>query len=144
MENRHGLAVATSYTPATGTAEREEAKHLMKEVKGERTGQITMGGDKGYDTKDCVEELREIGVTPHVAQNNTNRSSAIDERTTRHPGYAISQWKRKRIEELFGWGKTVGLLRKMRHRGVALGKEIFTFTLAVFNLIRIRNILQQT
>ncbi len=144
MENRHGLVIATGYTHATGTAEREEAYRLIGQENGKQSGRVTVGADKLYDTKEFVQKLREIGVTPHVAQNNTNRSSAIDERTTRHQGYAISQRKRKRIEEIFGWGKTVGLLHKMRHKGVELGDQVFTLTMAVFNLVRIGNILKQT
>jgi IS5 family transposase len=99
-----------------------------------------MGADKAYDTNGCVAELREANVTPHVAQNNTRRRSAIDNRTTRHPGYEISQKKRKRIEEIFGWLKTVGLLGKLRHRGLAKVRWIFTFAVAAYNLVRMRNL----
>ena len=99
-----------------------------------------MGADKAYDTGDFVEEMRKLNVTPHVAQNNTNRESAINERTIRHPGYAISRWKRKIVEEVFGWLKTIGLMRKTRHKGVERGGWVFTCTNAVYNLIRIRNI----
>ena len=104
------------------------------------TGRVTLGGDKNYDTQDFVAQLRELDVTPHVAQNDTNRRSAIDGRTTHHAGYAISQQKRKRIEEIFGWLKTVGLLRKTRHRGVRLVGWIFKFATAAYNLVRIRNL----
>jgi len=100
----------------------------------------TLGGDKNYGTGDFA-RMRELGVTPHVAQNDTNRKSTIDVRTTRHVGYEISQRKRKLVEEGFGWLKTIGLLRKTRHKGVARGGRVFTFTNAVYNLIRIRNIL---
>lgn len=93
-------------------------------------GPMTLGADKGYDTKAFVRALRERGVTPHVAQNQTNRRSAIDDRTTRHPGYAISQRVRKRVEEVFGWMKTVGLMRKTRHRGKARVGWVFVFTAA--------------
>ena len=99
-----------------------------------------MGGDKAFDTRGFVASLREIDVTPHVAQNTTNRSSAIDARTTRHPGYEVSQRKRKRIEEVFGWMKTVGLLRKTRHRGERRVGWMRTFTAAVYKMVRIRNL----
>ena len=101
---------------------------------------VTLGADKGYDTRDFVAELRAEGVTPHVAQNTTHRRSAIDGRTTRHPGYAVSQQKRKLVEEIFGWLKTVALLRKTRHRGVRRVGWMFTFAAAVYNLVRIRNL----
>jgi IS5 family transposase len=101
---------------------------------------VTLGGDKNYDTHDFVEELRERQVTPHVAQNDTNRKSAIDGRTTRHAGYQVSQQKRKRIEEIFGWLKTVGLLRKLRHRGTARVNWIFIFATAAYNLVRMRKL----
>ena len=104
------------------------------------TGRITLGGDKNYDTQDFVARLRELAVTPHVAQNTTNRRSAIDGRTTHHAGYAISQQKRKRIEEIFGWLKTVGGLRKLRHRGHERVTWMFTLAVAAYNLVRIRNL----
>src|SRR6266851_4416267 len=103
-------------------------------------GRVTLGGDKNYDTHDFVKDLRELEVTPHVAQNNTNRRSAIDGRTTRHGGYQISQQKRKRIEEIFGWLKSVGLLRKLRHRGTARVNWIFIFATAAYNLVRMRKL----
>ena len=138
MENRNGLAVDVALLPATGTAEREAAVELLAELPD--SGRITLGADKNYDTRDFVEQLREMEVTPHVAQNDTHRRSAIDDRTTRHPGYGISQQKRKRIEEIFGWLKTVGGLRKLRHRGRERVEWIFTFAVAVYNLVRIRNL----
>jgi len=140
IENRHGLVISTRYTQATGTAEREAAEEMILEVKGNRSIHVTLGGDKNYDTADFVARMREAGVTPHVAQNNTNRTSAIDLRTTRHPGYEISQRKRKIVEKGFGWTKTIGLLRKIRHKGVDRGGWVFTFTNAVYNLMRIRNL----
>ena len=140
IENRHGLVISTRYTQATGTAEREAAEEMIREVKADRTIHVTLGGDKNYDTADFVNRMREAGVTPHVAQNDTNRKSAIDLRTIRHPGYEISQRKRKLVEEGFGWLKTVGLLRKIRHKGLDRGGWVFTFTNAVYNLIRIRNL----
>ena len=138
MENRNGLAVDVAVLPATGTAEREAALEMIAELP--ETGRITLGGDKNYDTHDFVALLREMEVTPHVAQNDTNRRSAIDGRTTHHTGYAISQQKRKRIEEIFGWLKTVGGLRKLRHRGHERVTWMFTFAVAVYNLVRIRNL----
>jgi transposase len=138
MENRNGLAVDVAVLPATGTAEREAAIEMVAELPD--MGRITLGADKNYDTKDFVTQLRELEVTPHVAQNDTNRRSAIDGRTTHHAGYAISQQKRKRIEEIFGWLKTVGGLRKLRHRGHERVTWMFTFAVAVYNLLRIRNL----
>jgi transposase len=138
MENRNGLAVDVAVLPATGTAERDAALEMLAELPA--TGRITVGGDKNYDTQDFVRQARGLEVTPHVAQNDRNRRSAIDERTTRHPGYALSQQKRKRIEEIFGWLKTVGGLRKLRHRGHERVTWMFTFTVAVYNLVRIRNL----
>jgi len=142
IDNRHGIVVATRYTQATGTAEREAATKMVKKIKGRRTSHLTLGADKGYDIKDFVEQMRALEVTPHVAQNTSNRSSAIDERTTRHPGYQVSQWKRKIVEQVFGWLKTIGLLRKTRHKGLDLGGWVFTFANAIYNLIRIRNIVE--
>lgn len=128
MGNRHSLAVDTRLTLATGTAERAAALAMIKNRAGPQ--RITLGGDKHYDTRDFVKELREQRVTPHVAQNNCKRSSAIDGRTTRHAGYAVSQKKRKRVEEIFGWMKTIGLMRKVRHRGRKLVRWMFTYTMA--------------
>lgn len=138
MENRNGLIVNGTITQASGTAEREAAAEMVAElVNGRRK---TVGGDKAYDTKDFVEDLRALKVTPHVAQNTTNRSSAIDGRTTRHEGYKISLKVRKRIEEAFGWIKTIGNLRKTRHRGVPKVDWYFTLTIAAYNLVRMRNL----
>lgn len=140
MENRSGLAVVAQVTPATGTAERDFAIGVAHAIPG-RHERITLGGDKLYDTTASVAGLRAQGVTPHVAQHETNRrSSAIDERTTRHAGYAVSQRKRKRIEEIFGWLKTIGLMRQTHHRGVDRVDWMFTFATAVYNLVRIRNL----
>ena len=138
MENRHGLVVAARATQATGTAERETAQVMVKRLP--RRPRATLGADKSYDTHDFVDRLRQWAITPHVAQHTTGRASAIDNRTTRHPGYAISQRKRKRVEEVFGWLKTIGLLRKTRHRGEPKVNWMFVFTAAVYNLIRIRNL----
>jgi transposase len=144
MDNRHGLVVATEYTQATGTAEREAAIVMTKRLKKRSKRQTTLGADKGYDTTDFVKQMRKLKTTPHVAQNDTNRSSAIDERTTRHVGYQISQRKRKLVEEIFGWLKTIGLMRKTRHKGTRRGGWMFPFTNAIYNLIRIRNLAQDT
>lgn len=138
MDNRHGVAVQVQVTQATGTAERETAAAMVATLAGPR--RRTVGADKGYDTAAFVAALRGHGVTPHVAQHTTRRTSAIDMRTTRHAGYEVSQRARKRIEEIFGWLKTVGLMRKVRHRGVRRVGWMFVFTTAVYNLIRIRNL----
>lgn len=138
MENRHGLVVAACVTQVRGAAERETAVRLVEqEARGRR---VTVGADKAYDTQDFVAEVRSLGATPHVAQNTTGRASAIDGRTTRHAGYALSQRVRKRVEEIFAWLKTVGLLRKVRHRGRAKVDGIFIFSAAIYNLVRIRNL----
>jgi transposase len=140
MENRHGLVVNTRLTTATGTAEREAALALVDTRP--TTRRITLGGDKNYDTHQFVQDLRALQVTPHVAQHTTNRASAIDGRTTRHPGYTVSQQKRKRVEEIFGWLKTVGLLRKVKLRGVQRVGWLFTCATAVYNLVRMRNLVE--
>jgi transposase len=138
-ENRNGLVVQAEVTLATGTAEREAALTMLEEETGGKR-RVTAGGDKGYDTQNFAAEARQLSVTPHVAQNNRNRRSAIDGRTTRHPGYAISQRKRKRVEEVFGWLKTIGLMRQTRHRGRERVSWMFTLAAAVYNLVRIRNL----
>src|SRR5207249_5594575 len=117
MENRSGLIVDTRLTRVSDHAERLAALDMIQDF-AERPSAITLGGDKGYDTADFVEELRTISLRPHVAQNTSGRRSAIDKRTTRHPGYVVSQRIRKRIEEAFGWMKTVGGLRKTKLRGL--------------------------
>ena len=142
MENRNGLVVRAKVTQATGYAERDAAVSMIATSPVYR--RATLGGDKGYDTRDFVSNLRVMRITPHVAQNTTARSSAIDDRTTRHAGYAESQKKRKRVEEIFGWLKTVGLMRKARHRGVPRVGWMFTFAAAVYNLVRIRNLATAT
>jgi transposase len=138
MENRNGLAVDVALFPATGTAERDAALEMLSDLPD--NGRITVGADKNYDTQGFVALLRELNVTPHVAQNTAHRRSAIDARTTQHPGYAVSQQKRKRIEEIFGWVKTVGGLRKLRHRGHERVEWVFTFAVAAYNLVRIRKL----
>lgn len=138
MENRNGLIVDTEVTPATGTAEREAAvKMLQRRPAGER---VTVGADKGYDNRAFVDDCRGLKATPHVAQNTSGRRSAIDGRTTRHPGYTVSQRIRKRIEEGFGWAKTVGAVRKTKFRGLPRLNFQFRLTFAAYNLLRIRNL----
>lgn len=141
MENRHGLVVDATTTTATGLAEREAALEMLGELPvGPR---ITLGTDKAYDTHDFIEDLRILGVTPHVAQNVARRGgSSIDGRTTRHPGYAVSQRIRKRIEEAFGWAKTTGPVRKTKFRGVERVGFQFVLTMAAYNLVRMRTLLQ--
>jgi len=139
MENRNGLVVDATLTTATGTAEREAAIAMVGDLP--EGGRITLGGDKAYDTQDFVAEMRRLGVTPHVSQNSKGRRSAIDGRTTRHAGYAVSVRVRKRIEEVFGWIKTVAGLRKTRHRGTVRVGWMFTFAAAAYNLVRIPNLL---
>ena len=139
-ENRHGLVVQTQMTQATGTAEREAAKTMIETHAPGSERRITVGADKGYDTADFVADLRAMCVTPHVAQNNKGRASAIDARTTRHPGYAVRQKKRKLVEEPFGWGKTIGGLARPMRRGTPRMGFVFTFTMAAYDLIRLPRI----
>jgi transposase len=140
MENRNGLVVDTRLTRATGTGERDAALDMAARIPG-GSKRVTLGGDKNYDTRDFVSKLRDAAVTPHVARNqHERRTSAIDERTTRHKGYAISQRKRKRVEEIFGWIKTIAGLRKTRHRGKRRVGWMFTFAAAAYNLVRMRNL----
>jgi len=139
VENGNGLIVDAEVFQANGTAERDAALVMMEKLSG--TKAVTVGGDKGFDTRGFVAECRNLRVTPHVAQNHARAGgSAIDARTTRHAGYRISQRKRKRIEECFGWLKTVAGLRKVRHRGVCRVDWIFTFACAAYNLVRMRNL----
>ncbi len=132
MENRNGLLVRTMVTEAHGTAERDAALLMAEKIPGVK--RVTLGGDKNYDTKDFVRELRGMNITPHVAQNNQNRASAIDERTTWRAGYEVSQRKRKRIEESFGWMKIIGLRKKVKLRGLDKVGWLFTFVGAAYNL----------
>ena len=142
MENRHGLVIDARLGEASGTAERDTALAMLGDLRGRHP--ITLGADKAYDTAGFVAALRELKVTPHVAQNTTNRKSAIDRRTTRHPGYEISQRLRKRIEEPFGWLKTVAGLRKTRHKGVARVGWTFTFAMAAYDLVRLPKLIAAT
>ena len=141
MENRSGLITATRVTLADGFGERDAALAMAAELP---AGRVTLGGDKGYDSIDFVRALRDMTVTPHVAQNLAHRRSAIDARTTRHPGYARSQRTRKRVEEAFGWLKTIALLRKLRHRGRAKADWMLRLAAAAYNLVRIRNLVYAT
>ena len=140
VENRHGLIVQSRVWEATGVAERYAALQMLQEIPGDRP--VTVGGDKGFDTAEFVRECRHLHVTPHVAQNLGRKGgSAIDGRTARHAGYALSQKKRKRIEECFGWLKTIALLRKVRHRGTLKVDWMFTLACAAYNLVRMRNLM---
>jgi transposase len=142
MENRHGFLVKTRLTLATGTAERDAALAMTKQIR--RKKRRTLGGDKGFDTRDFVRQLRRIGVTPHVAQNTERPGgSAIDQRTTRHAGYTISQQKRKRIEQSFGWMKIIGMLKKVKLRGLEKVSWLFTFVGAAYNLYRLGRLAPQ-
>jgi transposase len=135
-ENRHGLVVETELGEASGTIERETAKTMIVR-RSPGTRRITVGADKGFDAREFIDDLRELNVTPHVAQNTANRASAIDGRTTRHPGYAISQKKRKLVEEPFGWAKTIGGLARPMLRGARRLGFKFTLTMAAYDLIRL-------
>ena len=140
MENRHGLLVHACLTQADGHAERVAALHMI-EPYADRPRAITLGADRGYDAEDFVNELRSMNVRPHVAQNNSRRRSAIDGRTTRHVGYAASLRIRKRIEESFGWIKTIAGQRKTRFRGLDRVGWAFTFAAAAYNLVRLHKLL---
>jgi hypothetical protein len=137
-ENRNGLVVGARLSQATGKAERDVALELLEAIPGQH--RITLGADKNYDTQDFVAKTRALNVTPHVAQNDSNRRSAIDGRTTRHIGYVISQRVRKRIEEVMGWGKDIGPVRKTKFRGLERVNFQWLLTLTGYNLIRMRNI----
>lgn len=139
MENRHGLVIETMTTQANGTAEREAAEAMIKPHT-RKSRRVTLGADKGYDAGSFIETMRENNVTPHVAQNNTNRRSATDGRTTRHEGYAVSQRIRKRVEEIFGWMKMIAGVRAPKYRGTDWVGWHFTLAGAAYNLIRIRNL----
>ena len=140
VENRNGLIVNAELLQANGRAERDAALLMLEQVPGD--SRITVGGDKGFDTAEFVDQCRHMNVTPHVAQNDGRRGgSAIDARTTRHAGYGVSQKKRKRIEECFGWLKDIALLRKLKHRGLFKVAWIFTFAAAAYNLVRMRKLI---
>jgi transposase len=142
MENRYGLVVCTDVRSPSGTAERDAALEMLTTLES-TARRRTLAADKGYDTQDFVAGVRALGITPHVAQHISSRHpSAIDGRTTRHDGYTISQRIRKRVEEGFGWDKTVALLDKLRHRGLEKVAWIFTFTSAAYNLVRMRTLIR--
>jgi hypothetical protein len=141
MENRNGLLIDLRIAEANGNAEREVALAMIGDLPGDH--RITVGGDKGYDTKDFVVGCYFRDVTPHVAQNITERrGSAIDSRTTRHPGYSISQRIRKRVEEIFGWEKTVGNFRRTRYRGRDRTSLASYLLGAAYNLLRMGRLLK--
>jgi transposase len=140
MENRSGLIIDTRLTRVSGHAERLAALEMIEPL-ADRPRAVTLGADRGYDAADFVEELRTLNVRPHVAQNTSRRRSALDRRTTRHPGYAVSQRIRKRIEEAFGWIKTVAGMRKTKLRGLDKVDWAFAFTAAAYNLVRLPKLL---
>jgi transposase len=142
-ENRHGFIVDTAVTDAMGTAERDAALMMLGELP-LTTRRVTVGADKAFDVPAWVAAVRQMGITPHVAQNTSKQRSAIDDRTTRHPGYALSQRCRKKVEQPFGWMKTIGLLRKLRHRGGRKVDWIVSFTAAAYNLVRWRTLTART
>src|SRR6266849_1778242 len=150
MENRNGLVVGGQVTLANGTAEREAALSLIDRRRGRSGRRLTLGADKAYDVSDFVGDLRARSVTPHVARNDhvtktgKRRKTAIDQRTLRHPGYAISQCCRKRIEEVFGWIKTTGGVAQVKVRGLAKVRAVFMFAIVAYNLVRIPKLLQAT
>lgn len=137
VENRNGLIVDAEVFQANGTAERDAALVMLEKIPG--TKPVTVGGDKGFDTHGFVAECRNLRVTPRLAQNHERRGgSAMDGRTTRHSGYALSQ--RKRIEECFGWLKTIVLMRKVRHRGVCKVHWVFSLACTAYNFLRMGNL----
>jgi IS5 family transposase len=150
MENRNGLVVQAHLTEASGTAERRAAFHMIERQSPGSTRRLTLGADKGYDAAAFITELRRMCVTPHIARNDAvtktgkRRRTEIDARTTRHPGYAVSQRVRKRIEEAFGWAKTIAGLAKVKHRGTRRVGFRFTFAMAAYNLVRLPRLLVES
>ena len=144
MEHRYGLLVDFQVTAATGTAERDMVPRLVDEARQRGFHPRTLAGDKNYDTRQCVADLRQRRVTPHVAQNTRGRHSAIDGRTTRHPGYDTSQRIRKRVEEIFGWMKTIGGFRRTRFRGLERTGLAGYLVGAAYNLVRLARLAPQT
>ena len=141
-DNRHGLVVNVQASTSDGTAEPDVAAQMLGDVAGPGK-RVTLGADKAYDTKGFVKACRDLNVTPHVAQNTKrNGGSAIDARTTRHPGYEVSQRKRKRIEQCFGWGKVIGPMRQIMVKGLAKVDQLVTLTMAAYNLTRLRTLAQ--
>jgi hypothetical protein len=139
MENRSGLLVQTFLTEASGRAERDAAMLMAEAIPSGKC--VTLGGDKNYDTREFVRELQGMNITPQVAQNTTKRRSPVDERSTRHAGYEVSPRKRKRVEQSFGWMKMIGMLKKVKLRGIDKVGWLFTFTKAAYNLRRLRNLM---
>ncbi len=139
-ENRNGLVVNAQVTTAYGSAECHAGLLMAEQLPG--CGRVTLGADKGYDQQEFIEELRQMEITPHAAQNQSRRRSRLDHRTTRHLGYEVSQ--RKRIEKVLGWMKTVGLLRKVRHRGLERVGWMFTLAAAAYNLVRMRTLMPKS
>ena len=140
--SRNGLLLQTFLSEASGRAERDAALLMAEAIPpGKR---VTLGGDKNYDTQEFVRELRGMNITPRVAQNTTKRRSAVDQRTVRHAGYAVSQRKRKRVEQSFGWMKMIGMLKKVKLRGIEKVGWLFTFTGAAYNLCRLRTLMART
>ena len=140
--NRHGLVVNVQASTSDGTAGRDVAAQMLADVAGPGK-RVMVGADKAYDTKGFVKACRDMNVTPHVAQNTTrNGGSAIDARTTRHVGYEISQRKRKRIEQCFGWGKVIGPMRQVMVQGLDKVDQLVTLTMAAYNLTRLRTLAQ--
>ena len=140
-ENRNGLIVDCELTEANGTCEREAGLRLLRRQRRRGRRRMSVGADRGYNTRGFVSEVRALRITPHVAAKD--RFSAIDRRTTRHAGYATSQRRRKLVEEPFGWMKTIGGLHKLRHRGKARASAVFTFSCAAYNLVRMRTLLAE-
>ncbi len=143
MENRHGMLTDFQVSSATGTAERDIVPDFLDQARERGFHPKTLGGDRNYDTRDCVAGMRERRVTPHVAQNTSGRSSAIDGRTTRHRGYGLSQRARKRVEEIFGWMKTVGGFRRTRYRGLDRTGLAGYLVATAYNLVRMVKLLTQ-
>ena len=143
IENRNGLIVGAELTAADGCAERDTAAAMLRRAP-KRARRRTVGGDKNYDTAGFVADARKAGFTPHVAQNNTRRRSAIDRRVTRHSGYAVSQRTRKRVEGPFGWIKTIAGGRKLRHKGRDRNRAWYLLSAAACNLVRIARLDTQT
>jgi hypothetical protein len=139
MENRSGLLVDFRIEAATGTAERDAALTMLEALRGEH--RLTLGADRGYDTKDFVDACRDLGATPHIAQNTSKRRSAVDARTTRHPGYEVSQRVRRCIESIFGWMKTTGAFDRTPFRGIARTQLAAHFVGAAYNLLRMARLL---
>lgn len=142
-DNRHGLIANAMVTKADGHAEREAAKAMISDARqalGDDEREVTLGADKGYDAKEFIEVCMAMKVTPHVAQNTSGRKSAVPDEIAQTAGYAMSQRKRKLIEQGFGWAKKVGSMRQEMVRGIKRVDQMFMLTMAAYNLVRIRNL----